>query len=223
MSSFFLFIDESHQGRFTAIGSLLVPVAKVREIRSSFYERWPVVEDCGQYVVPGVPELHGSSMPGENEEERLSLFRHCVEIVNRFSLGFYTTRMQFPKENLLSRDATTCFYHWIDIEDVIRDLSVIPVMDRTEFAASISGTIQTGQRLKAQGLSNTHLTRNFDNFLGEVFFAESKYCPFIQIVDVCLYLTVKSFQKNLTGFGRRLALLAEELEGECFNRILTIE
>lgn len=234
----FLFIDDSfnQDTKYSSLTGILVPLDKFEIIRDDFYIRilnqFIILEKC---FVLNPPSLHGKELlqwtTYENDDEKkIEIFQTVTNIVNDNSIKVY--RLSWRKD-----EGILLFKHLDDklmglvfpkfmelIDKDIQGIKVIPIMDGldTKISKIFSQFIKTLE-ISRRIVNNNSLTiKNSKNIYGEVFYADSKFSIFIQLVDIISYMLhcydYKSFNKTYRSFKAKIIEVTEKIRPELIDQ-----
>lgn len=109
------------------------------------------------------------------------------------------------------------------IDNDIKDIKVIPIMDGLDPKISkiFSQFIKQLEIARQITSNNNLMIKNSKNIYGEVFYADSKFSIFIQLVDMISYMLhcndYKSFEKNYGIFKSKIIEITEKIRPELVN------
>lgn len=223
----FLFLDECicNETAIASLTGLLIPVDKYSAIRASFYETLDWAIKPAESTMGFPPELHGCEfLRGESDDRKLQQFAQVVGLLRKhdlrvFRVGYYQTAK--AKNFLKTRDdfIGLCWFGMISVcQPYFVDQKIIPIMDgfNDHTRLRFSGMIKSMDVFRASGLAAGISIDNSENIVGEVFYADSTYSVFTQIVDILSYLRHVSDWvregKPLTDFKSQLAEISKRLE-----------
>jgi hypothetical protein len=228
----FLFMDESCSealdSKNTVISSLtglLVPLQKYPEIRTQFYNlfEWSINPESNVRNL-AVPELHGKELlPDESDKRKIEMLEGVVELVvsNRLEIfrgGYYITN---TLREVFKGDEEMLGTVWLGILNLlgprIKNEMIVPVMDgfNSKTVRIFSQMVKTMDVMRATGHEKHMTVRNSENILGEVFYGDSKYSIFTQVIDLVSWLRHLSDMsregKQLTPYKSQLLKISEKL------------
>lgn len=227
MQTYFLFLDECYDSTSTiaSLTGVLVPVTGYPELRTGLYDLldWTIRPEPN--VVGRPPELHGSDLlRDEDDERKLEVLKGVADLVVEqnhpiYRVGYYITR---EIEQTFPQDPKLVGMCWLSLlfmlEPVLAQSMVIPVMDgfHPRTVNSLSGPSSSINMFRAAGLEKIISVPHSANILGEVFFADSEHSVGTQLVDVISYLRhvtdLKNDGKPLSEFKSRLLEISNKLE-----------
>lgn len=237
METSFLFIDESFsdQTEVTSLTGLLVPVKDYASLRAQFYAMiLNVLFPEQDMLLTGkslLPELHARALlkdhEGASDEKRILLSERVVDLViaNRlevYRVGYFRTRKlreifkRFGDANLQG----LCFQRLLfRLQDKLATEMIIPVMDGFDslMVSKFSSLVKNLDVIRATGLwQESDLSIKYSvNLLGEVFYADSQFAVFTQVVDMISYLRhVSDISRkgiDLSPFKMQLLKVSESL------------
>jgi len=232
----FLFLDECYSDatKISSLTGLLVPLEDYPRLRTQFYDRiLRALFPDQEIVLPGLnlPELHASALLKDyqdaDDEKRFVLFGQIVDLVianqlEVYRVGYYKTKRivdvfePFSDSNLQG----LCFHRLIfRLQERLANEIIIPVMDGFESSTveKFSSFVKSLDVIRATNLwKESDLSiKHSENILGEVFYADSKFAIFTQVVDMVSYLRhVRDLSlkgKELAPFKCRLLAISERL------------
>jgi hypothetical protein len=234
----FLFIDDSlnEDTMLSSLTGILIPLDTFEKIRDDFYNRI-----LNQFIFLGEnnfnlnpPNIHGKELLKgtvfeNNDEKKIEIFRTVTEIVNENSIKVY--KLAWLKDegvkiykNLDTKLMGIIFPYFIELIDKdIQDIKVIPIMDGLDINTSkiFSQFIKTSEILGRTTNKNNLTIKNSKNIYGEVFYADSRFSVFIQLVDVISYMLhcndYKKFDKVYGSFKSKIIEVAEKIKPELVN------
>jgi hypothetical protein len=245
MTSFLFMDDcYSRETRVSSLTGLLVPIERYAGLRNAFHRDVRVALDLAEaddiswspradadkgMIIDFLPELHGSNLlatfPGADDNLRFRVCEKVVSFVVRHNLlvcrvGFsFTPSTLFPP--IAKQDPRLLAFLWdallVALQPSYDREPIVPVMDTSDLATvqKFSGLVQGLDTVRAYSLDHAITLRNTHNILGEVFYADSRYAIFTQIVDVVAYLRhIRDWCRlglPASSFKVRLAQIAEEL------------
>jgi hypothetical protein len=198
-------MDESCSGHIdnkkTVISSLtgiMVPIHRYAELRTKFYDllEWSITPETNTINLH-VPELHGSKLlPDEDDEKKLNILEGVVDLVVKNQLeiyrgGYYITntiRKHFKGDEEMLGGL------WCGILNTLKPKiekeMIIPVMDgfNKSRVRKFSQLVKSMDVMRAAGYGQSISIKHSENILGEVFYADSQYSIFIQVVDLVSWL-----------------------------------
>lgn len=227
-----LFMDESCSdaidNKKTVISSLtgiMVPIYKYAELRAKFYDllEWAIKPEPNTLNLH-VPELHGRDLlPDEDDDKKLNILEGVVDLVVKNQLeiyrgGYYITdtiRKHFKgDEEMLG-------VLWMGILNTLKPKiekeMIIPVMDGFDnnMVRKFSQLVKSMDVMRAAGHGQSISIKHSENILGEVFYADSEYSIFTQVVDLVSWLRqlsdISREGKELTPYKKKLLSIAEKL------------
>lgn len=155
---------------------------------------------------------------------KIDIFRQAVEIVNSFGIrvfrtGCYKNKKKSVFKNLDDKMHGIIFPYFImSLDKYISDTKIIPIMDGVDSQISkiFSKHIQSLDILRRTSVENSMPVKNSQNIYGEVFYGDSQYSVFVQLVDLISYcmqcLDYKSIDRDLTSFKSKIITEAEKIE-----------
>lgn len=205
METYFLFLDDTEindpirrQPTISAITGMLVPLHAYDELRSKFYSvmQWSVTPQEG-VVNLNPPELHGRKfLESETDDRKLEVLRKLVELVVHntipiYRVGYYITQKE---KDAFKGDSKLVGLSWFGmlsvLQPILENCHVVPVMDSCDSIGTrqLSGLIRTCDIMRFAGLEGGLSVRHTQNLIGEVFYADSRFSAFTQMVDIVSYL-----------------------------------
>lgn len=228
-----LFMDESCSevidNKKTVISSLtgvMVPIHRYAELRTKFYDLldWSIKPEPNT-INMGVPELHGRDLlPEEDDEKKLDILEGVVDLVVKNQLeiyrsGYYITNM--IREHFKG-DEEMLGALWLNILNTLKPKiekeMIIPVMDgfNKSMVRRFSQLVKNMDVMRAAGHGQSISIKHSENILGEVFYADSQYSIFTQVVDLVSWLRqlsdISREGKELTTYKKKLLLIAKKLD-----------
>jgi hypothetical protein len=223
-----LFMDECYcpNTSITSLTGLLVPAQEYAGLRIQFYDTLQWAIRPAEHVIAWPPELHASQiLPGENDERRLQMLEKVVDLVVSNHLKVYRVGHFVTKnlEMLLAGDRKMIGLCWFGMVAMLQpefeNEMLVPIMDGfdPDTVRKFSHLVKNGDVYRAAGLSEASLGfHNTQNIIGEVFYADSQYSIFTQVVDVISYLRhVADWERegiDMTDFKKRLLPIAKKLK-----------
>lgn len=234
----FLFIDDSFnkETKYSSLTGILIPLDKFEKIRNEFYSRI-----LNQFIIMGKstfdlspPIMHGKELLKgtvfeNNDQKKLEIFQMVADIVNDnyikvYRLGWLKDKRVNIFENLDPNLMGLIFPKFIElIDNDIKDIKVIPIMDGLDPKISkiFSQFIKQLEIARQITSNNNLMIKNSKNIYGEVFYADSKFSIFIQLVDMISYMLhcneYKSFEKNYGIFKSKIIEITEKIRPELVN------
>jgi hypothetical protein len=239
MKTSFLFMDDwsypPDKGgtAMCALTGILVPIAQYAKLRTKFYH---LLKDriCLQpNTIMNPPELHGCNMlRDEPDEKKLQMYSLIARFIleNKiqvYRLGTYVTKTIRETFKNHYFGINTCWFNMlIVLQHQYQNECIIPVMDtcNPDVVPMFSAMVKQMDVMRAAGMGDSLSLANSENILGEVFFADSRFAAFVQIVDVVGYLRsmidleregwkFSPFKKKVLKIGKSLrpAMVYEEM------------
>jgi hypothetical protein len=219
-------MDESfcETTKISALVGLLVPVHEYVDLRAKFYAILRPFFQPEPDVIADAPEVHGVDLPGKTDVEKLRVVSDIVDLVvssdiEVYRIGYYITKTIRQTFALDQEMLGTC---WLSLQFMIQprlaEGMIIPVMDgfNKRRIQQFSAPIKFCDVMRSAGHGGSLSVGNSQNILGEVFYADSRYSAFVQVVDVVAYLRkitdLQSDGHELPSFKQELRPLAEKIE-----------
>lgn len=238
MDTQFIFIDDSfnEDTKYSSLTGILIPLDKFEKIRDDFYFRilnqFIILGDSSFNLTPVI--LHGKELLKgtayqDNDEKKIEIFQIVTDIINDNSIKVY--RLGWLKDKsveiykgLDSKLIGIIFPKFIELIDKdIQGIKVIPIMDGLDIKTSkiFSQFIKSLEILRRTMGKTNLLIKNSENIYGEVFYADSKFSIFIQLVDMISYMLhcsdYKSFDKTYSDFKGKIIEVTEKIKPELIN------
>jgi hypothetical protein len=211
-------MDESYSEvtHISSIVGLLVPVNIYTETRSKFYQIVPRVEkplpDGRMFIDIRPPELHGceflKDFPNGDDDLKFKTFENVVDLIVTQKIGVYRSGYYITEDikkvarqfGVNEKFYDLCWATLISmLEMKLAQEMIIPVMDgfQKTTVRSFSQLVKNMDLMRAAGMDKIMSIKNTENILGEVFYSDSKYSVFTQMVDIVAYL------RNVTDCARK--------------------
>ena len=232
MSFEFLFLDDSYNEstKFSSLTGILIPLDKFEIIRNDFYTRilnqFIILEKSFNLHPPIIhaKELLKGTLFENDDKKKIEIFQAVKDIVNDNSIQI--TRVCWSKKSDVSlfkhmddRLMKLIFPKFIElIDEHLRNVKIIPIMDGLDTRVSkIFSEFMKALEISGRILNENSLTiKNSNNIYGEVFYANSKFSIFTQLVDLVSYMLhcidYKKFEKNYGDFKIQIIDTAEKIK-----------
>jgi len=244
----YVFIDESicDEIGLATLTSLFIPQKKLRRITKDFYiiikeiiDQFPKTNN-GSKIMYSTPILHANSFLQNTKENkgldfseisddfRIKTMKSILDLVLKYKLHVvrlgYNNYNEILKTNF--KDDKMYSTNWLGLSSYIdkycKFQNVICVMDgnNMKMIKTLSGFISHAKNLSYlyPDIDKSSIFIDSRRFIGNVFYVPSRYCEFLQIVDLLAFiLHKKDFidKKNVKNdFSSRIYDLSEKLKSK---------
>jgi hypothetical protein len=232
MSFEFLFLDDSYNEstKYSSLTGIFIPLEKFELIRNDFYTKilnqFIILEKSFNVHPPIIhaKELLKGTRFENNDEKKIEIFRAAKDIVNDNSIQI--TRVCWSKKsdvslfnNMDDKLMKLIFPKFLELVDKhLQNNKIIPIMDGLDTRVSkIFSKFMRTLDISGRIINENSLTiKNSNNIYGEVFYANSKFSIFTQLVDLVSYMLhcidYKKFEKNYGGVKIKIIDTAEKIK-----------
>ncbi|GGA31522.1 hypothetical protein [Paenibacillus physcomitrellae] len=232
MNLFFMDECKPSQLKISSLTGILIPVGKYPKMRTEFYNM------LNKFISPeigtinmNIPELHGSNLLRDYPDDvKLDIIDEIISIVNSFQINIYrvgyfineqTDKFFGQDKNLLG----LCWGSLVNIlQPVLERETIIPVMDKinSKEVSIMSGMVKSTDIIRHVNPDFLSI-KNSENIFGEVFYADSNYSIFTQLVDIISYcrhindkhiygnFKLSSFHIEILEKSKRINMTYEEI------------
>ncbi|MFZ4414472.1 MAG: DUF3800 domain-containing protein [Bacteroidales bacterium] len=233
--------------------ALLIPENKMNLILEDFYKIIKKIIDTfpqekeGSHLLYHTPVLHANSLLKDKSKDnpsvdlsnitdnfRINIFEEIIQIVEKHKLLVirvgYNNLNEFKKRKVYSRNLYQL--NWMGISSYLDKVElfekVICIMDGTnlEMVNILSSWIydSKGMTYFYPFMQKSMAISTPNKFLGNVFYTPSKYCEYLQIVDIVAYVLHKKDFKSITNksndFIDQIVALSPRIEKHCLANTL---
>ena len=226
-----MFVDECYSDQvrsdstfISSMTAVILRADKYNSVRAGFYrilKPFIMPKDNTINLMP--PELHGHALlrdePDDDDRKKIDTFHQLVDLVIENQLAVYRVGYYITPEfqTTFKGDERGTSLCWSGITAVTQpeheNEQLIAIMDGfdKETVRKMSLMIRNCDIMRSAELGDSTSLKNSENILGEVFYADSRYCVMIQIVDIVAYLRNVN---DLSEEGRKFSRFKQKVLAE---------